>query len=74
MAPRATKLRTYTPADLEPLRTLCKGQCCDLKREARTQRVWLCRTGGGVTVETRSDRGRWVVTSGGCTATEARGA
>lgn len=43
MAAKATKLRTYTAADLAPLSTLSRGQCCDLRRETRTQRVWLCR-------------------------------
>ncbi len=65
-------LRTYTPADIEPLPTLCVGQCCDLKIETPTQRVWLCRVGGGVTVESLRN-GRWHITSGSCTQTSAGG-
>lgn len=49
---------------------LAQGQCCDLKIDDGKHRVWLCRVGGGVTVETLH-RGRWEVTSGNCTALRA---
>jgi len=60
----------YFPADLEPLPTLCKGQCCELKLEDRKHRVWLCATSGGVTVETLR-HGKWRITSGGCASESA---
>lgn len=65
-------LRTYTASDLYPLQTITVGQCCDLRRETSTQRVWLCRVGGGVTVETLH-KGRWQIASGSCTETSAKG-
>jgi len=61
--------RIWTPAELKKLPTLCVGQCCSLKIERLDEglRVWLCRVGGGVTVE-RYDvaSGRWNVVAGGC--------
>ena len=57
----------YDPDELAELPTLCTGQCCSLKIETARTRVWLCRVGGGVTVE-RYDpkRGRWEVARGDC--------
>ncbi len=54
---------------LAELPTLCQGQCCDLKIEDEDRRVWLCRVGGGVSVE-RFDGDGWVVVEGGCDASE----
>jgi hypothetical protein len=55
----------YVPANIEMLPTLCTSQCCSLKLEDTTNRVWICRVEGGVTVE-RLIEGRWAVVSGGC--------
>lgn len=55
----------YSPAELEAMPTLCVGQCCSLKIEARDLRVWLCRVAGGVTIE-RCIEGRWVTVAGDC--------
>ena len=70
--PLSTKIHpgTYTPYSIEILGTLCKGQCCNLKLDDGTHRVWLCRVAGGITVETLKN-GRWQTTSGGCYASEA---
>jgi hypothetical protein len=67
-------MTTYTPDDLRDLPTLSTGQCCSLKLETettdqfgtRSHRVWLCRVGGGVTIETLNHEGRWLVTDGDC--------
>lgn len=56
----------YTPAELRNLRTLSTGACCDLKIDRRTERVWLCRSGGGVSIERKARDGRWYVSEGGC--------
>lgn len=53
-------------AELRALPTLCVGQCCSLKVETNTERTWLCRVAGGVTVERRNDNGDWRVYEGGC--------
>jgi hypothetical protein len=54
-------------AELERMPTLCVGQCCSLKIEDSSERVWLCRVYGGVTIEQFSERdGRWVSVAGGC--------
>lgn len=58
----------YAPSDLESLPTLCVGQCCSLKIETPTMRVWLCRVAGGVTIE-RYRNGQWTVVAGNCTDT-----
>ncbi|HEY6117463.1 MAG TPA: hypothetical protein VI172_16035 [Candidatus Dormibacteraeota bacterium] len=70
--PRASTVESgrYFPSTLEPLPTLSKGQCCDLKLEDEHHRVWLCRSAGGVTVETLRS-GRWQVTSGSCDSDSA---
>lgn len=61
----------YTPKDLQDLPTLCVGQCCSLKIEEPTVRVWLCRVAGGVTVEHyRAKTGRWETVAGDCTPQE----
>lgn len=65
-------MRKYTALEIRPLQTLSTGQCCSLKIQSKTQRVWLRRVGNGVSVETLSG-GRWTITSGSCTSTEARG-
>lgn len=60
-------------ADIARLATLCVAQCCSLKIEDERERVWLCRVGGGVTVERYNEStGRWEVVSGSCYALEAR--
>lgn len=66
--PQVTVVTKYTQDDLEHLPTRCVGQCCNLKIDADQHRVWLCRVGGGVSVETLSPRGNWVTTSGSCYA------
>lgn len=58
----------YSPAELRDLPTLCTGQCCSLKIETPTMRVWLCRVAGGVTIERLRD-GCWVVVAGDCNDT-----
>ncbi len=50
---------------LAEMPTLYSGHCCNLKIEAEDRRVFLCRVGGGVTVERLID-GRWVTVEGGC--------
>ena len=60
------KYRKLEAAALEGLPTLAVGQCCDLKIDDGTNRVWLCRCGvedgmpfdNSVTVEI-NDNGRW---------------
>ena len=60
-------MATYTPDELEDLPTLCVGQCCSLKidLESPAKRVWLCRVGGGVTIEHYFGR-KWQKVSGDC--------
>lgn len=60
-------MKEYIASNMVVFATLASGQCCNLKYETERHRVWLCRTAGGVTVETLVD-GRWRVTSGSCTA------
>lgn len=55
----------YTPPRIEALPTLCTGQCCSLKLDDGRHRVWLCRVGGGVSVE-QLQNGRWVIVDGDC--------
>lgn len=55
----------FRPAELRKRPTLATGQCCSLKIDYGNIRVWLCRVGGGVTVESLMGD-RWVKTSGGC--------
>lgn len=60
----------YLPEDLEPLPTLCVGQCCSLKIDEPKRRVWLCRVGGGVSIERYDEKtGRWETVEGGCEPT-----
>jgi hypothetical protein len=57
----------YLPEDLEDMPTLCTGQCCSLKVESERERVWLCRVGGGVSIERyNSKTGQWRVVEGNC--------
>jgi len=60
---------------LKDLPTLFQGQCCSCKVDTGTIRVWLCRIGGGVTVEQfKPDEGRlgrWEKVSGGCTKADS---
>lgn len=64
---------TETARALKSLPTLSAGQCCDLKIDDGERRVWICRVGGGVTVE-KLIRGygmvgdRWRVVEGGCSS------
>jgi len=55
----------YAPSELKDKPTLHQGQCCDCKIDTRDMRVWLCRVGGGVTIERLRD-GAWVTVDGGC--------
>jgi hypothetical protein len=55
----------YTADEIRDLPTLCVGQCCSLKIDTGTMRVWLCRVGDGVSIERYRD-GRWTVVEGGC--------
>lgn len=61
----------YTPQRIESLPNLCISQCCTLKLDDGTHRVWLCRVGGGVTIEKLQD-GRWDVVDGDCYSRSAR--
>lgn len=56
---------TETARALKSLPTLATGQCCSLKIDDGTRRVWICRVGGGVSVE-RLIGGAWRVVEGGC--------
>ncbi len=56
----------YSPADLEDMPTLCVGQCCSLKIETPTMRVWLCRVAGGVTIEKYNQVTGWSTVAGDC--------
>lgn len=57
----------YTAEELADMPTLCTGQCCSLKVETDRRRIWICRVGGGVSVETYDPKaGRWEVVAGGC--------
>lgn len=60
-------VQNFRASELASEATLSVAQCCNLKADDGERRVWLCRVGGGVTVETLAD-GRWVVTSGSCCA------
>jgi ribosomal protein L37E len=55
----------YTPDELRNKPTLHQGQCRDCKIDTGDMRVWLCRVGGGVTVE-RLRNGVWLTVCGGC--------
>lgn len=59
--------RTYVATNLVVYATLSTGQCCSLKIDSGTERVWYCRVGGGVSVE-HLINGRWVTVAGSCTA------
>jgi hypothetical protein len=62
-------LDDYTKEELESMPTLCTGQCCSLKVETSTERLWICRVGGGISIERYARRtGRWKLVEGGCTA------
>ena len=53
--------------ELKDRPTIYKGQCCDCKIDAGGVRVWLCRVGGGVTVEQYNGKtGRWETVCGSC--------
>lgn len=65
--------RTYIPAQLRDLPALSKSQCCDLKLDTDGQRVWLCRVGGGVTIEYLDASGRWRIEDGDCYQKSAEG-
>lgn len=61
----------YTAEDMRHVPTLEKGQCCNLKVDAGTIRIWLCRVGGGITIETLDANGVWVFEDGGCHSPKA---
>ena len=50
---------------LKGMPTIHQGQCCDCKQDTGSIRVWICRVGGGVTIEQLID-GRWEIVAGGC--------
>jgi|GEM_PF-2141064 len=56
----------YSPEELQDLPTIHQGHCCDCKIDTGDMRVWLCRVGGGVTIE-RYDGRRWNTVEGSCT-------
>jgi hypothetical protein len=62
----------YLASDVQALPTIHSAHCCDLKIERPMLRVWLCRVGRGVTVET-FEQDDWIITSGSCTSTSAAG-
>ena len=64
---------TYTAEDIKDLPTLCVGQCCSLKVQRGSLRVWYCRVGHGVTTELLLGNGRWETFDGGCYSPEAAG-
>lgn len=50
---------------LKSLPTVCGSQCCHLKIETPTYRVWLCSENLSVTVEQlNEDTGRWEMLEG----------
>lgn len=55
----------YNPKELRELPTVSSSHCCDLKIEGDRTRVWLCRSGGGVTVEALRG-GKWGPVAGSC--------
>ena len=56
----------FTASTLERMPTLAVGQCCSLKIDSYPLRVWLCRMGRGVTIETHNPvSGEWEA-KGGC--------
>lgn len=56
----------FSEVALNKLPTLAVGQCCSLKVDAFPVRVWVCRMGNGVTVETYNPvEKRWDA-KGGC--------
>ena len=63
-------MENWSTTELSRLPTLHQGQCCDCKVDAGGIRVWICRVGGGVTIEQYKARtGRWEIVSGDCNAT-----
>jgi hypothetical protein len=57
----------WSVEELKAMPTLHTGQCCSCKVDAGNFRVWVCRVGGGVTVEQyKQATGRWETVSGGC--------
>lgn len=60
----------YTPTEvkhLESMPTIHSSQCCNCKIDTGDTRVWVCRVGGGVTVE-QLIGGRWEIIEGSCTS------
>ena len=60
----------FDKVELESMPTLSVGQCCSLKVETENVRVWICRVGGGVSVE-QCIGGRWKTVAGGCIDSES---
>jgi hypothetical protein len=48
------------PVFLDGQPTLATGQCCDLKIDSVSTRVWLCRGDKSVSIERLRD-GKWVL-------------
>lgn len=58
---------------LKRMPTLAKSVCADLKVETPALRVWLCRAGGGVTIEQYQQRtGSFHLVTGGCKTKELK--
>lgn len=52
---------------LKGMPTLHTGQCCSCKVDTGNYRVWVCRVGGGVSIEAYDPKsGRWETVAGGC--------
>jgi len=65
------KVCEYAREELEAMPTLCVGQCCSLKVDEPRRRIWICRVGGGVTVEHYDQKsGRWENALGDCYNTD----
>jgi len=56
----------YSPEELEEMETIREGQCCDCKIDTGSIKVWLCRIGGGVTIE-KLINNKWITAEGSCT-------
>lgn len=53
--------------DISERRVIHQGQCCNCYYDDGLIRLWVCRVGGGKTVEEHDEEtGRWEITQGGC--------
>ena len=52
---------------MKDYKVIHQGQCCDCYFDDGQVRLWICRVGGGKTIEKYNpNTGRWEITSGGC--------